>query len=318
MTDLADGDSSPLSILDKIRYNYRMIKFNVRVSKIANHYFFIQNLSEWHSRNKRKSNRYWIRQYGSLSRNEKFALRSFKKLRRRYPSTRSIFDRAFFSTTLPWETLKNKLSKKEFDQMKNIFHLFNPRFETLYSNQKHRLFLWKKKLGQSLDRSSTTPSIIQILNQLYSTRVSKEKVTIYLIFSSPLEVGGGANIDDRSLSLEISSLPLTESKRVESIVWHEMIHLCFEREHFIPLLIKTFGEKSSFVHHYLELMASSLFPNGLLGHRFFQSYSSGRLSSILNKKFNNQLLDIVNQTMASNKTFDRIFIHKIKHLLLKI
>lgn len=167
-----------------------MIKFKVRVSKIANHYFFIQNLSEWHSRNKRKSNRYWIRQYGSLSRNEKFALRSFKKLRRRYPSTRSIFDRAFFSTTLPWETLKNKLSKKEFDQMKNIFHLFNPRFETLYSNQKHRHLLWKDKLINVLHKPSPAATILSILNHLYSTRVSCPTVTIYLLLSSPIEVGG--------------------------------------------------------------------------------------------------------------------------------
>ena len=93
---------------------------------------------------------------------------------------------------------------------------------------------------------------------------------MFIFFSSECYTGGGANIDEKSVSLEISRHPLKNINHAISIIWHEIIHLLFQNNYFYPKLMEIFKDrqKSKTVN---EIAIASLFPRGILGQKFLKT-----------------------------------------------
>lgn len=222
-----------------------MIKFNIKISKWANFYFFIQNLSEWHFSNRKDYNLLWRKMLGALSAQEEDALKKFKEIRLGYPQSKSCFEKAFFLSECPFEELTLILSVEESQTVKSIFSLLESKFNFLYEKDLPLLNRWQEILDKAINNQKLTDTILVSLNSLYKTSIQEKEINVYLLLSALEHTGGGANIDNQSISIEISHCPLEDTRHALGIIWHETIHLVFQSQYFHPLLIKYFPEESA-------------------------------------------------------------------------
>ncbi|MBU1092379.1 hypothetical protein KJ836_01765 [Patescibacteria group bacterium] len=251
------------------------MQFRIVIKKWANFYFFIQNLSEWHFSNRKTYNHIWRKQLGSFSPEENNALAKFRKIRINYPESKSIFEHAFFTTNNPWPILQEKLPINEMNNLRNVFVIFKKKFEFIYKQDQPHLKSWKNNLKKRTDQKTLVGPITKILSVIYNTKPRRKQITIYLLLSSYLTTGGGVNINNKSISLEISRYPLSNIGNVLGVIWHEIIHLLFEKKHFIGLIRHHCPQIKDDTLNISEVTARLLFPAGILSHKFFATPLGG-------------------------------------------
>ncbi|MBI4993554.1 hypothetical protein HZC33_01160 [Candidatus Wolfebacteria bacterium] len=288
------------------------MKFEFIISKWANFYFFIQNLSEWHFSNRKNYNILWREELGQFSPEEENSLKEFKEIHLRYPFGESYLGRQFFIEKNPWIILEQKLSQEDFINLKNIFSLLEKKFNLLWNKEEPLLLQWQKKLSDKINEPHLVKSIVDILNIIFNTSPSEFKININLLFSSPVQTGGGASIDNKSISLEISRYPLNDANHAMGIIWHETIHLCFEKQYFLPLLYKKYLNDFDTINLIKESAISSLFPNGVLGRKFLNSKNI-TLNAKIPKNYvkTEELIKLINIYIKKNKPLDNEYIEKV-------
>lgn len=289
------------------------MKFDVVINRLANFYFFIQNLSEWHFSNRKEYNTAWHKEMGQLSSGQENALHEFRNIRAKYPSSKSIFEQAFFSAE-PWGQLKTKINQDEYKKTESIFSQFEPSFDELYQNDSSNLERWQSALRAMLNDDKILHPIIEILSVLYKTEPYDKEIAIYLLLSAGTTAGGGANIDEKSISLEVSKLPISESARAMGIVFHEIIHLVFEKSYFLPLVKKYHNKGEIRIN---EIIAGALFPRGILAQQILGSSLGGESYF---GKFNDkadQIFSITQEYIEQKKSFDGSYIEKISLIIEK-
>lgn len=291
------------------------MKFNAVINRLANFYFFIQNLSEWHFSNRKEYNVTWRKEMGQLSSGQENALREFRNIRAKYPSSKSVFEQAFFSAE-PWGQLKTKINQDEYQKIESIFSQFEPSFDKLYQNDSSNLERWQSALRATLNDDKILHPIIEVLSVLYKTEPYDKEIAIYLLLSAGTTAGGGANIDEKSISLEVSRLPLSESARAMGIVFHEIIHLAFEKSYFLPL-VKKYYHKHKGEIRINEIIAGALFPRGILAQQILGSSLGGESYF---GKFNDkagQIFSITQEYIEQKKNFDGSYIERISLIIEK-
>jgi hypothetical protein len=183
------------------------MKFNFIINKQANFYFFVQNLAEWHFSNRKDYNDLWRKELGEFSLKEEKALEKFREIRKNYQPGRTYFELAFFTTKNHWKFLERNLPTKEYKIVKEVFELFKDKFEIIYKKDLPLLKKWKKVLNEKLNNQDFIKSTIKILSRLFNTEPLETDVNVYLLLSSTSYYpGGGANINDKSITVEISIL----------------------------------------------------------------------------------------------------------------
>lgn len=290
------------------------MKFRFIISKRANFYFFISNLSEWHFSCVKDYNILWQEELGPFSPEEKRALKIFKKIRCKYPSGKSLFERAFFINKTPFSVLKKNLPVGEYEIVMEVFKILGKKFNLLYKKELPFLSMWKNKLDNTENNKIVTNSIVQILKTLFSVSPTIKKYNVYLLFSSECYTSGGANIDEKSVSLEISRHPLKNINHVTAIIWHEIIHLLFQNNYFYPKLMEIFKDrqKAKIIN---EIVIASLFPRGILGDKFFKNRLADKLSSGVSSSQTMRILDLTELIISDKKSFDEEYIRKIAKIL---
>jgi len=249
------------------------MKFRFIISKWGNFYFFIQNLSEWHFSCRKKYNALWQKELGSLSLEEKQTLKVFKKIRSKYKPAKTCFEQAFFSVKNPWQLLTTTLNPTEYQNIRKIFITFQNKFEKFYHKEYPLLEQWQKLLEKTANKKILNQKITKILDNLYKTKFTNKNITInvYLLPSTPDTTGGGANIDEKNISLEISRYPTKKNNHALAILWHETIHLIFEKQYFYPLISQKYGYLQKDKIFINEITAASLFPKGILGQELLKN-----------------------------------------------
>lgn len=288
-----------------------IIKFNIKISKWANFYFFIQNLSEWHFSCRKDYNLLWEKILGTFSIQEKDTLERFKEIRLKYPQSKSCFEKFFFLLEDPFEKLILTLSVEEYQAVKNTFSLLESKFNSLYEKELPLLNRWQELLDKAINNQELTDTILVFLNTLYKTSVQGEEINIYLLFSAVDHTGGGANVDNQSISIEISRYPLEDTGHVLGIVWHETIHLVFQNKYFYPLLTWYFQkdkQKASLIN---EVVTASLFPKGMLGIQLLKNNPAIRLLPDIDVKQTVDILNLTKEYLDKNKYFDEDYIKKL-------
>jgi hypothetical protein len=289
------------------------MKFKFIISKWGNFAFFVQNLSNWHFSCRQNYNLLWEKELGKLSPEEKRALETFKKVRSRFPSGKTFFEQSFFTKKDPWKNIKKNLSSQDYKAIEKTFLMLNDRFQILYKQDYPSLKIWQENLKKR-NNELLSKKITKILRLLYNTHNKTKKIiNVYLLFSSIDQRGGGANIDEKSISIEVSRQPLALIDYMIGIIWHEVIHLCFDKEYFLSLVQKKFPEDWKTISLIKEMTAISLFPKGILANKFLKINTSQKetLHLKLPVKYNRQLLSITDSYVKQQKPFDEKYIDQL-------
>ena len=293
------------------------MKFKFIINKWGNFYFFIQSLSEWHFSCRKEYNNLWQKELGILSPEEKKALKTFKKIRLNHKVSKSYFEIAFFTKQNPWDYLKLNLSLEEYKDIKKVFDIFEDKFKNLYLLDLPLLKKWQILLNKKGNQQEINQKIILTLDNLYNTNIQNKDiiVKVYLLFSSSKISGGGANIDQKSISLEISRLPLEEVNHTLGVIWHETIHLLFQNEMFFPLILKN-NNKGENVNLINEVTTAALFPRGILSKWFFNvNITSNLYPRSLTPEKTTKVLKLLHNYLYNHQALDIHYIKKIKNIL---
>jgi hypothetical protein len=261
------------------------LKFEPKILRYANLYFFIQNLSEWHFSNRKKYNEVW-RSELSFSEEANVCLKEFRIIHEQYPfDDNHYLGRPFFLYEDPWPTIKLLTGEDNYFKIKNIFTILEPYFNTIYLKDEERLKEWSAIIAKPefIEKAS---ELNKILADFYECSPYSETCTIYLLLSTKEKNGGTAGtINDHSITLELSRTPVELEKQVLNIIWHELIHLYFRNCKLFPLLKEYTNNDLGKMHKIDELIASSLIPGGLL-----KDYTLNKINiSNIHKNFNSRI-----------------------------
>ena len=297
------------------------MKFLINVSHLANFYFFIQNLSEWHFSNIKPYNVFWEKTIGPFSEEEKEALSRFKTIRQNYPYENKTFDfDGFFYSQNDWFFgIKKHIKKSEYVDLNDIFHLFCNKFDKLYSLEKESLYKWQECLVDYLKDINDQQKIFEELSIVYSA-ISPPKnfrVNLYVLISAPGGMGGSADDESKRITLEVSRSSLQNLPQAAGNIWHEIIHIYFDKKHFRKLLNDYFGDDAEMIRVVNELTAAALFP-GILGRKFFNNPKKETIYyRYVNKEQSEEILSLMQTYLYGRKPLDDIYIQRICEVLNK-
>jgi hypothetical protein len=293
------------------------IKFKCIVNKLANFYFFVQNLSEWHFSNRKDYNIFWRTEVGPFSSKEEKAIKQFKKFISKYPFDLSYVDSPFFLKKNPWTVLKKSLPKEDFITIRNIFSELENRFNLLWGKDRPLLIQWQKLLDDKLNDVVLIKSIAKILKILFNTKPSSSLVKVYLLLSSPNRSGGRASpINEGHIGLEISRQPIERLNDIMGVVWHETIHSCFQNQYFLPLVTKYFYDQET-IYLIEEATPDALFPYGILGNRFLKNKIAYKFRDPIPPKQTIKILNLMKEYIDSKKPLDERYLKRLAGILKK-
>lgn len=294
------------------------MKFSIVINKWTIFYFLVQNLSEWHFSNRKNYNVLWRKELGQFSPEEESALKKFKKIHLHYPFGRLYLGRQFFLEKNPWKILGKKLPPEDFVVIKNSFSSLEEKFNKFYNQELPLLNKWRAILQKELNNRSLTTSINATLAKLYNTPSLSKDITIYILPSSKNHTGGaGGIVDDKSVNLEISRYPSEKINHAIGIIWHEIIHLYFEKQFFLQLLNKKYPNDSDAANLIKEATASSLFPNGALGAKLLNNEGE-LLNTKIPEEYTKELIKLTNMYIKKNKSFDNEYVKKLYSLVSRL
>lgn len=274
------------------------MKIKIHYAKLANQFFFISNLADWHFACQKHYNEKWLGQTGLLSFQEKKVLKKFREIMKRYgfafKNNKSIYLGIPFiksSSSQVWKKVKQWINDKEYKEIREIFKILEPRFEKIWSISSKKLRQTKEILRRELEKEKSN-KILEIISILYKVKDKTNQVIHIYLFTVPPNVGtgGGANIGANAITFECSEISPKELPHILSVIFHEIAHL-FEQKYFIPLLNKyinnisqqekkkiqktqVFQEIKNIKIILKEMITSSLLPEGYLSEKISQKINN--------------------------------------------
>jgi len=331
------------------------MKFRIYYTKLGNQFFFVSNLAEWHFSCRKKYNQEWIKQTGVLTIKEKDALKKIVKILKKYAfwekNGKKIYLGIPFITSSDkraWMAIEKWVNKEEFKKIRQIFKIFDERFNKIWVKSAIELKKAKKILNISLNNKKEIKEILEDLSSLYQQKINDElSIKIYL-FHHLVEnsFGGGANLNKNQLTLDCPSItPNTSSEeRAIRTLLHELIHNYFETPQFKNLLINCldemdykklvdssiFKEVKSVRNIINEMIVESLLPNGYLAEKYFHFKVAEKIKNIeeIENKKDKSLADyrllsayhmysISKNYLDNKKPLDEKYINEIIKIFLK-
>jgi len=284
------------------------------VSYWANFYFFIQNLSSWHRSVRVEYNDAWIDRIGKVNNDERRALKRFADIRSRFKQGRSIFELAFFLQDDPFIFLKNKLHEKDFLFLKKLFEIFSNRFNQIYDAEKKQFIVWKDILKEEFSDLIKIDEIHYQLSKLLGNCFIKNEVEIFLLLSAGNRCGGGSNIDQNSISIELSGTSKEKKNLIMGVIWHELIHLKWQNVVLHDLLVDMLGGDMTEVALMNEMIISTLFPRGILGKKYYDIELPNKFGFSNDMQKNREIFKLMEEYINSGRQVDRDLITLIKNI----
>ncbi|MBI5913179.1 hypothetical protein HY839_01920 [Candidatus Azambacteria bacterium] len=265
------------------------MKLRFITSKIENQFFFIANLSEWHFSCRLDYNQAWIEETGALSNEEKRKLKVFASILQKHGFTydkngkTKYIGKYFYcySEEKAWEELGKNITKKEALRIKNVFKIFEPRFEKTWNPQE---LAARVKTIQSFTKEKRWKELVQRVNILFGGPAITKKIFIVVLISplagEGVTAAGSANNGDQCITYEIPKLKNGGWERDYSmgVLAHEIAHALFSKKggekeiakiikkENIPAHIK--GFPTSAVSVINEAITESFIPLGYLGQKY--------------------------------------------------
>lgn len=293
------------------------MKLFFRVDRWVNYYFFIQNLAEWHPSNRKSNNVFWDRVAG-FSSGEKRLMLEFCSVQRRHGFGNDFLGTPFFSDQDPLSTLRARLSSSDYEVVEKVFKAYERAFSFLYQEDERLLLFWKALFEDEVKINQAHEAIQETLQILYGAKILPDSVEIFLAMSAPssFSLGGGSVWNGKWLLLEVSRLEQTMIAHVMSVMWHELIHLVFEK-YCAPIVSSNslVGSQKAIG----EITATLLFPRGLFAKWYFgvadppDEYYKG----IGNHEQIRRLYVVIDRYVQSSRGFDGEYVSLVQNILKK-
>lgn len=225
------------------------MNFTFSYQKTSSLFHFIENLSEWHYSCRLGDNKEWLAQTGELMPEEKDALGKMRLLLQKYGYGEKFLGIPFITTfeESVWTEVKKWAEPDEYKNLQTIFQIFTPRFEIIWQKEEPKLRVWEKRL-EELDGQGSRDNQIKDLDTFFNIKVQSRTVKVCLLVNASEKGGGGnANVGDQTVTLDCSSMDIALAERIYSVLWHETIHLVFEKEQLNPILRDFLKEKGNFL-----------------------------------------------------------------------
>lgn len=227
------------------------MKFEFKISKLANQFFFISNLNEWSPYCREEYNQLWLKN-NPLNKEEKKVLLNIKILLKKHD-----ISKIFLSSSQPtktWKAITSKLDKNNLSNLKKSLNVFLPRFNKLWQNEKKNLILIKKNLSTEFN----SKKILFLFKILFGQPIPNS-INIFLI-TNPITnmiVSGGQGLGKNKIAVECSKLTRNNNphNQVERVILHEIIHASFQNK--IVKMIKTFVQRPYFIKNYKNILSKS-------------------------------------------------------------
>lgn len=226
-----------------------MLNFTFTYQKTSSLFHFIENLSEWHYSCRLGDNKEWLAQTGELTLEEQVALGEMRLLLQKYDFGEKFLGIPFITISEEriWEVIKEWVEPDEYTTLHTVFQVFSPRFNILWQQEEAKLHAWKNKLEELVGQKSYGKQI-EGLETFFNIKVQSKTVKVCLLINASEKGGGGnANMGDRIVTLDCSSMNIELVKRLYSTLWHETIHLVFEKEQLNSLLKDFLKDKGNFL-----------------------------------------------------------------------
>ena len=237
--------------------------------------------------------------------------------------------------TKVWQKVSKWVDKQDYQEIKNVFEIFNPRFDQEWLTAEKQLKLAKIKLDKAL-KNKDTSYVLNIILLLYKTEL-KKKINIYLLASPMIRgSGGNANLGPENISIEIPANINSETiNQILLVFFHETTHL-IEKQNFKPLLlnwIKDIKEQERLEIEQSEVYKTTINEmtvSALLPEGYLSEIITGQDSRIKNKAYlinrTDDLLSLrhfaalhlyqfVKEYIKKKKSLDTAFIQKTYQML---
>ncbi|MDR3572079.1 MAG: hypothetical protein P4L81_07925 [Candidatus Pacebacteria bacterium] len=271
------------------------MRIKCRVSRAANHFFFISTLAAWHYSCRKDIRDEWLRTTGKLTPREEKALADFASLMQtKYgfgPSASYLGD-IFYKYTgqTVWRALKSFVTAPEdYQVLKNTFSVFEKRFTKVWQAKNIAPLMALK----SALREKRSLEFLRSLESCFGKKGVLGAPVVILILFSPLDrhhtSAGGANLKGNFITLELPALEKNSWQMSYSlaILGHEIGHMLFSGRSGSVLirtvikdlhLKKKYGQLPFETFSILnEAITAAFAPLGALG----QSYFPAELSPLL-------------------------------------
>ncbi|MCX6783465.1 MAG: hypothetical protein NT141_00070 [candidate division WWE3 bacterium] len=309
-------------------------------SEIANKFFFLSNLSNWHFSCTPYFNEDWLSQTGPLTPKEQAVLNDFAKVLKKH-GFEDYIGKYFFSddSSNIWETLKKNVAASDFNIIESCFTVFEPRFQRIWVSDKPNLLKWQQKLDEIL-KSDVFKEPIKELTVFFGHAPQVEGTRLILLLSTLNGGCGGSAMQELGcVMLECSALPLNETNRLLRITLHELVHLVFSYGEYNELLLQQ-GKTTEFksvetrfnrpIQSILNEAVHASVVNAYLGDKYFQGDVKTKARILFNSaspasQFENywhwevfisaEMMNTVASYIKGGKSVDENFIFEIKEKL---
>lgn len=250
-----------------------MRRFATRISRTANLFHFVNNLSQWHFSCRKHYNLAWLVETGELTPVEREALQLYAAIARRFPYGEHWIGRAFIladDESQAWNGVSRTVEPSDVPVLRSIFETMTPRFEKIWQADEPRLRKVRSELQGVLETESVG-AVLDVLSRFLG--VAAPRMTIDLLLSRADGNAGGANEAADHVTLEV--LETVDLRHAVARVLHEAAHN-MERPHFDRLfeaisseygLDRLKGTMGWDGHHLVrEALIGALFPGGCLSY----------------------------------------------------
>lgn len=260
------------------------MQFEFAYTKTGSLFHFVSNLSEWHIACRKRDNVNWLTKTGLLSQEEKIALKGIRPILKKYNYGKKFLGIPFIrsSDDHAWVAVKEWVGVESYQVLRQVFKVFTPRFEEIWSREEPKLKKWQERLGD-LTKEQETQGLVSDLEAFFNVSANSAAVAVFLLINSTQRgSGGNANVGKGAVVLDCSSTKLESANWVLATLWHETIHLVFEKQQFEPLLREFLKKHGHFIlkSHVAQLLGrptpviqeavlEALVPAGLLAKRYF-------------------------------------------------
>ncbi len=274
------------------------MKFVFKINKTANKFHFISNLTEWHFSARKSYNEYWIKKTGKLTKKEKSALISLTKILKKYNFGKDFLGKPFTLNEEKdvWKKVEKWVNRKEFVEIKNIFDIFDQRFEKIWELEKSNLDLGKLAIEKAL-KSQKVKKVLGKGIIFFKSKNPPPSVTIYILIGCPDNVGGGANIGTNVITVEFSKGDKRYIQTILIVILHEILHLFTRSSRYYQYNIKNWGNKVLKLAKQIfkksgidscvtvgEAIISSWLPEGYVSTRYFRGFSDKKTLILIEER----------------------------------
>jgi len=254
------------------------MKFDIKINKLSNLYLFISELSQWNelicvpSRKKE-----WLKQTNYLNPKEKQALKEFSQI---FIQASGNPELTFLSEQDKniWPKITKQIGSKQTQKLKEIFKLFENKFQKIWPSKKEKLAKISKHIK---NKQKQIDKKILLICQLCHVKPQSlpAKLDLFLFMNSSTEEAQGWSYQDKII-LECSDWPFKKiNYLIHCILLHETFHFIIKKNKKIFNLILN---SSSQIKKYLpadlkkwdpkiileDLLISSFLPEGYLTEKF--------------------------------------------------